>query len=411
MTALQATTPRPAVDPAAVPRLRSRAVRRGERWIFSAGFNVRPDLRETSRIDSELDDIRHIADAGGRVAILSHHGNHGDHTALHLDFVAGYLSECLGRPVRYVPVNAGEQAEAEARSLRDGDVAVFGNTRHHGGEEANDPELAKAFSRLGEVVAVGGFSKAHRAHASNVGILAHLPGVLAGSVDRELDVLTPWAGDDPAVFSVAVLGGRKREKTCVALAGFCRTYDLVIPGGAVLNNLLQVRGYGVGASHLGAAPDATLAAAERVLSGRKKAEIHIPRQLIVATVSDAGYRKARTVSLGDPIGDGESIVDFVLDDSALAKLAHLVAARGRLLIAGTPALYTLGFGTAVDPIIAAARALPGNTILLGGDTTAELPFGGTKSPGGGSALQYVCDGTLPILTALATQPHTAGAPA
>src|SRR5262249_2124022 len=154
-----------------LPLLRDRPIRRGERWILSAGFNVRRDLKETSRIDCELDDVRHISRAGGRIAILSHQGNFADGTALHLDFIAQYLTQQLGQPVRYISSAIGDAAVFQSHAMRDGEVAVFGNTRRYDGEERNDPGLAKAFSGIGDVVALGGFSKAHRGHSSNVGVL------------------------------------------------------------------------------------------------------------------------------------------------------------------------------------------------------------------------------------------------
>jgi len=111
-------------------------------------------------------------------------------------------------------------------------VVVFGNTRDHAGEEANDPELAARFALLGDQVAIGGFSKAHRSHASNVGILKHLPGCAAQSLTREITRLAPWAGTHHDTPSVAVLGGTKPEKTLLGLGCLSRTYTLVVPGAA-----------------------------------------------------------------------------------------------------------------------------------------------------------------------------------
>ncbi len=384
-----------------VPLLRSRVIRQGERWIFAAGFNVRPDLKKTSRVDSELDDIRHISRAGGRVAILSHQGEFGGGTALHLDFVARHLTACLGQPVAYVPDCVGDTAMVGLRSMRDGDVAIFGNTRHHAGEQANHPQLARAFSRLGDFVAVAGFSKAHRSHASNVGILQFRHGYLASSVASQIEQLSPWTGHRPGQFSVAVLGGRKPEKIKIALRGFSKTYDLIIPGGVVLNCILKASGYDVGGSYLGENASANLEAAETTLR-EAIADVLVPKQVIVAKAGGfAG--SGRLVDIRDGVDRADAIVDFVPDQHILMALQRLVNSRGRMIVAGTPSRYREGFHTACEPILAAARALGDRAILLGGDTVAELPFDGNTSVGGGSALQYICDGDLPILGALADQ--------
>jgi phosphoglycerate kinase len=387
-----------------VPLLQNRKVRRGERWIVSAGFNVRPDLKETSRIDCELADIRKIRLAGGRVAILSHQGEFGDGSALHLDFVARHLTRCLGHPVPYVSGCIGDAVVAKSRAMRDGDVVVFGNTRHYAGEQKNDPELAKAFSELGDFVVVAGFSKAHRMHASNVGILRFRPGYLASSVINEVHQLSPWTGRHPEQFSVAVLGGRKQEKVQYGLRGFGGIYDFIIPGGVVLNSILKVSGFNVGGSYLGDDEQQNLVGAESALR-ESKADIYVPRDVIVAPKADGASRAGRVIDIRDGVDQQDAIVDFVLDRDASMALRRVVRARGRMIVVGTPACYRDGFHRACEPILAAARALGRRAILLGGDTIADLPFYGNKSVGGGSALRYICGGDLPILGALADQPY------
>ncbi|MET1073268.1 MAG: phosphoglycerate kinase, partial [Umezawaea sp.] len=201
---------------AGVPLLRDARLRRGQRWIYSAGFNVTPSQRRSDRLDTELADLGLLLRAGCRVALLSHQGEHG--SALDLDFVADHLRARLAVPVAYHPANTGPDAARRARGIGPGELVVFGNTRHHAGETSGDPALAAEFAGLGDLVAAGGFSKAHRAHASNVGILAFRPGFLADSVVREVELLAPWAGVRDDRVSVAVLGGSKPEKTLTGLA-------------------------------------------------------------------------------------------------------------------------------------------------------------------------------------------------
>jgi phosphoglycerate kinase len=384
-----------------VPLLRDRRIVPGERWIYSAGFNVKPDLRETSRIDCELANLKRLAGAGARVAVLSHQGEHSDGSALALDFVADYLSRCFDRPVRYHPTCVGTRALQAAHSIEPGEIAVFGNTRHHAGEQSNDPALAKAFAALGDVVAIGGLSKAHRSHASNVGLLYWLPGYLADNVREEIDRLAPWAGEAPGRFSVAALGGTKREKTEVALKGMSRTYDAILPGGAVLHHLLRALGYRVGASELGDRPDTTTAVAAEVLRSPARERIFWPQRLVVATrLPDRSFTRPRRIDVGEPVSDDEAIVDCLPSPQAQAALARVTAESGRLLVAGPPSATLHGFDEASRPLLAAASAMPEGSIFLGGDTACELGAAANRSPGGGSALHYLVHGTLPILDAL-----------
>ncbi|ATE54749.1 phosphoglycerate kinase [Actinosynnema pretiosum] len=377
--------------PADLPLLSEQPIAPGDRWVYSAGCNVGPDLRPAGRVDREVEGLRLLAGRGARVAVLSHQGSHRDGTAHPLPHVAARLSTALGRPVGYHPSNADDSAVERAAALRDGEVVVFGNTREHAGEERGDPELAARFARLGAAVAVGGFSKAHRAHASNTGLLRFLPGCAADSLVAEARALEPWAGTAPGVLSVAVLGGVKPEKTLVGLRGLNRTYDLLIPGGVVLTTVLRALGHRTGRSPVGSA--ACLAATAEVLAD-PRAELHVPERVVV--LGESGRVSTVDVSA---IPDDASVVDFELRQDVRERLAGFT---GRALVAGTPSRYADGFSLAATELLAAFAAPGADALLLGGDTVAELPWSGPSSTGGGSALHYLADGTCAVFEALRT---------
>jgi len=396
MTSVDAAGPPPPPPP---PVLRQRPVRAGERWIYSAGFNVPRGLPDTSRIDTELADIEYLAAAGASVAVLSHRGRAGDGSAGGLEDIAAHMGAELGRPVGYFSENASEAAAAAASAQRPGDITVFGNTRHHDGEARNDPALARAFSRLGEFVAVGGFSKAHRRHASNVGILSFRPGWAAGSLSDECSLLAPWSGRTPGLRSLAVLGGVKPEKTLVGLPCFAADYDIVVPGGVVLNHLLRAIGYDVGDSLLGEQPEDCAAMTQRVLR-ESSSRVHIPQRVVVARRCAGAYRDAQEIDIADGVPAGFGIVDFHCEPWLEACLAEMAEAGGRLVVAGTPSLYTQGFGSSCVPLLEAASQAGVTSVLMGGDTVSELPFAGVTSTGGGAALHFLRYQDLPVLEAL-----------
>ncbi|MFE6751103.1 phosphoglycerate kinase [Kitasatospora purpeofusca] len=391
----------------------------GERWIYSAGFNAGPALADTGRIDVELADLARLSDAGARTALISHQGSAKDGSARHLDYLADYLSGRLGRPVRYLPENSTARARTWARELLPGEIALFGNTRLDPGEERGDPELARALAGLGDRVAIGGFSKAHRRHASNTGLLDHLPGWAAAGLVGEARALDPWAAgsgpgsgagsgagsggsasggadggaDGGAGPSVAVLGGVKPEKTLIGLRGLTRTHHLVIPGGVVLNTLLAVTGHRIGRSELGSDPEGCARAAREVLARTGGAGIHLPRVVLAAGPDGA----VRHLPLHRGVPDDHAIVDFEVQPGAV----ELLRRAGRVLVAGTPGRHAEGNRHAAAAVLAARAHAPGGTLLLGGDTVAELPWDGPRSTGGGSALQYLVEGTCAVFEALA----------
>jgi phosphoglycerate kinase len=386
-----------------VRHLKDHTVRPGERWIYSAGFNVGPELREPSRIDCELDDLRWIVGAGGRVAILSHQGSHKDGSARHIEYVAEYLTARLGFAVPYFPESASDAAVARSAAMRNGEVVLFGNTRLLEGEERNDGQLAGRLARLGDRVAIGGFSKAHRAHASNVGVLAHLEGYAASSLVDGVARLSVWAGAVPQRPSVAILGGSKIEKTEIGFECFTRLYDVVIPGGTVLNAILRSLGYDVGESALGEAPDRARVVIDGVLGRASCARLLLPESVVVARRHGREFRDPQVVPVDAGVPAGHAIVDFLVSEEMAASLRRAANRNGRVLIAGPPCLTEAGFTTASGALMQLARDPRLATILLGGDTNAALPFDGPRSTGGGAALRLLCEGDCAVLRALRRQ--------
>ncbi|MUL43183.1 phosphoglycerate kinase [Streptomonospora sp. PA3] len=384
---------------ARVPLLSEAALGPGQRWIHSAGFNIRPDLVGTARADAECGDLARLADHGCRVALLSHQGNHGDGSAQHLHYVADYLSRRLDRRVDYFPEVASPAAVNRAREMADGEIVLFGNTRFHPGEQANDPGFAQHLALLGDAVAVGGFSKAHRSHASNAGLLAWRPGYLTDGVAAELARLAPWAGADTERFSIAAVGGRKPEKIEIGLAELAGSYDLVLPGGAVLNALLAGMGYDIGGSTLGTEPDRAAQAASRFLRGRGRDRVHIPEEVDVARTPQCNGPPKR-VRVRDGVPAGYAIVDFAWRPWALTALDKLASRGGRAVLAGPLSYYRGGYTHSTDRVLDAFAAPAVDALLLGGDTNAELPWSGPASTGGGSALQFLARGTCSVLDAL-----------
>jgi phosphoglycerate kinase len=380
-----------------VPLLRERPIVPGERWLYSAGFNLNPDLTSMDRVARELGDLTQLAAAGARVAILAHQGSHRAGTARHLDFLLPYLERRLEVPITYLADPFTAEAASALDSLEAGGIALLANTRLFPGEEENDPELARRFARLGDAVAVGGFSKAHRAHASNVGLLRYLPGYATESLIAELVELGPWADPDER-FSVASLGGLKREKIDPGLTGLAWTYDLLIPGGAVLNALLAALGHEIGASELGECGGLAGAAAA-LLGGGCRAEIHLPEEVVIAPVETLRLSRAHTVPIAAGVPADHAIVDFVLRPETLDLLRSIGA--GRALLAGPPGLCAAGFRRAAEPLLEMMRKPAVSSLLVGGDTAQELPWEGRTSSGGGSALIFLATGKCPILTALA----------
>lgn len=378
-----------------VPRLSDCSVGPGDRWIYVAGCNVAPGSTDVGRIDCEVDDLRWLLDRGARVAILTHQGSATDGSAAPVPHVAAHLSDRIGRAVAYHPTSTGAAARARAAALRPGEAVVLGNVRLDPREQQGSRELAEEYAQLGDAVAVGAFSRAHRRDASNHALLKRLPSHAATSLLAEVEALAPWTAGTPG--SVVILGGVKREKTTSALAGFVETHELVLPGGAVLNALLEAAGHDIGDSSLGEDPVSARAVARDVLA-RRADRVLLPQRVVARELAGAGIQERR---VADGVPAGWAIVDHVVPGEALTRLRELGRGRGRALLAGTPGLVTAGHVTATRTYAAALEWFGDRAMLLGGDTVQDVPFSGRRSTGGGSALRFLVDGELPVLQVLA----------
>ena len=387
--------------------LRERKIEKGEKWVYVADFNTEYSVSSDGKVRvenplkfaCELEDLSYLLENGASIAILAHQGRFSDGSARHLDFAAKFLSELLDREVNYFPENSTSKAARFVKKLQPGEIAIMGNTRFHEGEEKNDPELARKFARLGEAVAEGGFAKSHRENASNIGILEYRKGYLTEGQRKEMESLKKWAGKS-GKFSVAVLGGAKKEKITTGLRGFSEIYDAVIPGGIVLNTIYRFLGYEIGSSLIsekGKTYEKYVEEVFRIPEKRKK--VILPERVIVAKRKDGGFEEIEEVPITRGVKRGYMIVDFSLPAEAHEALERAAEENGRIVIAGTPTLYKHGFTRATDEIVKYAERCE-QALLLGGDTIAEIKFNGFKSPGGGAALYYLVHGTTKVFEAL-----------
>jgi phosphoglycerate kinase len=398
------------IDLNSVRHLRRDAeVRVGDRWVYVADFNA--DIvegQDCPRIDSEIEDLRFLADRGAKVTVLTSKGRYGDSESLKP--ARDYLVEKSGidrHRVLYSFWNSLDTAVKFSNDLGSGMIAIMGNTRSYEGEEKNDDELAKQFARLGDRVAIGGFGKAHRENASNFGILNYCEGYLCESQLEEMRKLNEWAGKSKD-FSVAVLGGVKKEKITVGLEGFVKNYDVIIPGGVVLNAILKAQGRDIGGSYMGEVDGDVVERVKEILVEVQKqrsndCEIYVPNEVIIARKSENGYRDFKNVNINvQCVPDTHMIVSYFLPFSGGRALDRVVEEGGRIILAGTPDLHSQGVGLITDEVVERMKAEGVQGIVLGRDSAKEVDYD-NFSTGGGSALHFVVNGTTPVFERLREQ--------
>ena len=283
----------------------------GKRVLLRADLNVPMDgaaVTDATRLRAVEPTVRELADRGAVVLLLSHMGRPkgAKDPKLSVALITDDLVPVLGRTVQFVEDCQGPTAERAVAEARPGDVLLLENTRFHAGEEANDPALADAIARLGDVFVNDAFSAAHRAHASTEGLAHRLPAYAGRSMERELAALAQALGD-PEHPVMAVVGGAKVSSKLAVLEHLVARVDHLVIGGGMANTFLLARGVDVGKSL--AEPTLT-DTCEAIFASADKAgcTIHLPYDVVVAREFKAGAA-TRTINVHEVASD-EMILDI-----------------------------------------------------------------------------------------------------
>jgi phosphoglycerate kinase len=377
---------------------------RGKRVFVRADLNVPLKggrIGDDSRIRAALPTLRRLLAAGARVVLASHLGRPkgGPSPELSLRPVAERLAELLGRRVRFCPAVVGPEAEQAAAALADGELLLLENVRFEPGETRNDPELALRFARLADAYVNDAFGTAHRAHATTVGMVAHVARVAAGDLMRaELEHLRVIR--EPQRPLLCLLGGAKVSDKVAVLEALAPHADVIAIGGAMAYTFLRAAGEPVGSSLVEAE---RLGDATRVVEAARRAgrRLLLPVDHVIAEKLDAAAPH-RVVTR---IPDGWMGLDIGPQTAALYAAE---AGRARTIFWNGPMgvfeLEPFAHGTeAVARAVADSGAI---SVVGGGDSLAAVRKVGVAgrithlSTGGGASLEYVQGLELPGVAAL-----------
>ena len=382
----------------------------GKRVLVREDLNVPMDgarVTDDTRLRAAAPTISELSDKGAIVLVLAHFGRpKGERNPdMSLALVTKPLSDVLGREVRFIDDCAGDEAAAAVAGLQAGDIAILENTRFHKGEEKNDPALASAMAKLGDLYVNDAFSAAHRAHASTEA-LAHIRPAFAGrAMQAELEALEKALGN-PEHPVAAVVGGAKVSTKLDVLKHLVAKVDHLIIGGGMANTFLAARGVDVGKSLC--EHDLTGTALE-ILDAADKADctVHLPYDVVVAKEFRANP-PTRTVNVHEVATD-EMILD--VGPAAVEALADALKTC-RTLVWNGPlgAFETPPFDNATVALAQTAAALTQSGGLVsvagGGDTVAALNQAGVAdrftfvSTAGGAFLEWMEGKELPGVAAL-----------
>ena len=382
----------------------------GKRVLCRCDFNVPIKggvITSDKRIVAALPTIEYLVKQGAKVILCSHMGKpKGEYKPeLSLQVVADRLSELLGQTVVMAKDVAGEDAQAKAAALENGQVMLLENTRFEKGETKNDPELSKRLAALADIFVNDAFGTAHRAHSSTAGVADYLPAVCGYLIQKEIGIMGKALADPERPF-VAILGGAKVSDKLNVINNLLEKVDTLIIGGGMAFTFLAAKGYSVGASlvdneKIDYCKD-MMAKAEA-----KGVKLLLPVDTVVADAFPNPIDAEIAVETvpSDAIPAGKMGLD--IGEKARAEFAEAVKNAKTVVWNGPMGVFenpVLSQGTkAVAQALADSEAV---TIVGGGDSAAaceQLGFAGKIthiSTGGGASLEFLEGLELPGIACL-----------
>lgn len=380
----------------------------GKRVLVRVDFNVpmneSGEITDDLRIRTVLPTLRYLVEQRARVIICTHMGRPKGQRVekFSLAPVAALTAEMLGRPVPLAPDCIGDEVAAAVAALKDGDCLMLENLRFHPEEEKNDAAFSRQLAAVADVYVNDAFAVSHRAHASVVGVTAHVPEKAAGFLlQKEMEYFQRAIGT-PQRPLVAIVGGAKVSGKLEALQNMLGRVDRMIIGGAMANTFLKSQGYNVGASKV--EDDLLETARQLLVQAREQGiKVYLPVDVIAAD-RFAPDAVSKQVTIQD-IPDNWMALDIgpasvVLFNEALAD-AKTIVWNGPM---GAFEMDAYARGTmALAHTVASSHAL---SVTGGGDSNAAVKQSGEAenisymSTGGGAFLMLMEGKELPGIKAL-----------
>ncbi len=352
------------------------------------------DITSDARIRAAIPTIELALAKGAKVIMLSHLGR-PDPDALDGSFtlqpVAKRLEDLLGRSVHFCP--------DWLNGITDHEITLCENTRYLKGEKLNDDSLSEQIASLCDVFVMDAFGASHRKHASTYGAAkASKQACIGPLLNKEVEALTQ-ALSNPEKPLVAVIGGAKVSSKLGVIESLAKICDHIIVGGGIANTFLLASGENIGQSLV---ESDMVDPANQILNLEG---VNVPLPVDVITAKEFSSDAEAKIKIMDDVTDDDMILDIGPETAMLYK--NIIDQCRTIIWNGPLGVFEFEqFSEGTRFLSAAIESNPGFKIVGGGDTVAVVEkYQITDSisyisTGGGAFLEFVKNGTLPILDLL-----------
>ena len=354
------------------------------------------NVTSDARIQAALPTIQMALDKGAKVILLSHLGRPDPDNldgSFSLEPVAKKLQEILDINVSFQPNWLGGIKE-ESQG-----IVLCENVRYEVGEKKNDESLSKQIAGLCDVYVMDAFGASHREHSSTYGALQYAKeGCIGPLLSKEVSSIRK-AIEDPQDPVTAIIGGAKVSSKLGVIEKFSSFCDHVIVGGGIANTFLLASGKEIGASLV--EPE-MVDAANRIL---QMENVNVPLPIDVRVAKEFSSDADAAIKSIDEIEEDDLILDIGPQTAEL--YCDIINQTQTTIWNGPLGVFEFkAFSEGTAELGNAVAANQGFSIVGGGDTVAVVEQMGISdsigyiSTGGGAFLDFVQNGTLPILDLL-----------
>ena len=358
-------------------------------------------ISDDSRIRAALPTLNLLREGGATVVVCSHFGRPKGQVVedMRLGIVRERLSELLGAPVADAAGPNDGRPASVISGLSSGEFALLENLRFETGEETNDEDFSKHLASLADLYVNDAFGAAHRAHASTVGVAAHLPAYAGLLMERELEMLgRSLEGSRGA--TIAIVGGAKVADKIQVLRHLSAKVDTILVGGGMVAAFYVAQGRSGGAVDVS---DEDKAAAQGLLE-TGGAYVVLPADVITAL--EFNENSPATVNDSNEVPLDGLILD--IGPRSAAEYARIIGIADTIIWNGPMGVFE--WPEFAKGSIAVANAVADNekaTSVIGGGSTTEIV--GSQglvdkithvSTGGGASLEFLEGKILPGVAAL-----------
>ncbi len=404
----------------------------GKRAIVRVDFNVplndKFEITDDTRIRAAIPTLKKVLEKGGSLIIMSHLGRpKGVQSEFSLKHIIPAVEDKLGCKIQFA--DDCMKADAQAASLKPGEVLMLENLRFYAEEEgkprglkadasdeekkaaksavkASQKEFVKKLASYADCYINDAFGTAHRAHASTALIAEYFPNdkmfgyVMEGEIKAINTVL-----ESPKRPLTAIIGGSKVSSKIGIISHLLDLVDNLCIGGGMVYTFKKAMGGKIGKS---LCEDDQFDVALNVLSEAEKkgVKVYLSEDVVAA---DSFSNDANTIVCpSNNIPDEYEGMDAA--ESTVETFRKVILASNTILWNGPVGVFEMpNFAKGTNAIAEALKEATEKgafTLVGGGDSVAAVTQLGYAdkvsyvSTGGGAMLEYLEGKVLPGIAAI-----------